>query len=300
MNRTDSAPREGARRSAKHVLGIALGAALAALVSLAAIGPTAARAMNYEADSGGGGGSLEDSLEEAPDRVQAIREASDEEFSGLVDEGTIYDEGGEFNYRYFDTGSGGYDEGMLVFDFFISGKTSAFVIEGDDRGHQEPFNAAADESRIKVVLDRSTGRGVVVQNDTRIKEGSIPVDVPWVDFVVEEKEPRPIVVNGSGILRDGKLPNHFDIETGPDSVKLSYDALNSLTPVTDVQGGLSVKREVGFWESTGKWGDDYPSIGVYYYDAYGGVQEVVTHDQQKPVCGSAVGVQEYVDCYGDG
>ena len=84
-------------------------------------------------------------------------EASDEEFSELVEEEIIYEEGGEFNYRYFETGDGGGGtdaDGLLVFDFFISEPSSGYFIKGDDRSFEEPFPADKSDSRIKVIGSR--------------------------------------------------------------------------------------------------------------------------------------------------
>lgn len=131
--------------------------------------------------------------------------APDEEFSKLIEKDTIYDEGGWFDYRYFDTGADPGKEvgGLVVFDFFITAGSSGHVVTGDGEGRDfaAPFSADTSESRVRVVEDKATGRGVVIQNDTELVGAQKGLAGP-----LGEEEPRPIVVSGNGLLRDYEPP----------------------------------------------------------------------------------------------
>lgn len=255
----------------------------------------AKRVVADDMDSGDGSGGVLTARERitrssgAFDAVDRMLHASDGQFDAMSDGDTSYSSGGEFNWRYFETSSGP-GKGVVVFDFFIpTEKSEPFA--GDDRffpgvGYG-PFNFEPEKSRIRVVIDRREGRGIVVQNDT---EGL------W-----HTEEPRPIVINDDSLwasdpddLDGGDQPNVFQIGSGSDSISLQYDALNSISAGSiDVQGGMELAFDGEQWSVNDKWGDDYPAIGVYHYEPTGGVQQVAEYDQEGAFCGAFVGLEDY-------
>ena len=99
-------------------------------------------------------------------RDRAHRHSTTRPSAALVDAGTTYQQGGKFNQRYFqvDPAPG---EGVLVYDYYIPFESSLFL-KGDDRGVADPLLGpyGQDRSRITVIIDRETGRGVVMQTET--------------------------------------------------------------------------------------------------------------------------------------
>jgi len=210
--------------------------------------------------------------------VTDVVSPTDEDFAALVAEGTTEQEGGRFNRRYFQLEPAP-GEGVLAYDYYIP-FGSSLGLDGDDRGVSDPLlgDYGQDRSRITVILDRETGRGVVVQTET------CTVGVFGRDFC---NEPRPITFDkdddydndtgndatGEGINID--KTNEFEFDADGDSVSLDYDALNSITP-----GGISVDGELelvrqpdGTYAKGTDTRDDYPAKVVFHYrpgeDPYG-------------------------------
>lgn len=221
---------------------------------------------NYQSLSEGGRGEL----------VTDLASITDDEFADLVDQGTIYQDGGH-NRRYFEVEAAPGD-GLLVFDFFIRQHVSGYQpaqLYGDDRGPSDPLlsDLGIDDSRFMVLLDRESGRGMIVQAES---EWSGPGDT-----VVGTNEPRPIALDtgmddvfsndsdndalfGEGVNLD--ISNQFDVGVDGGSVSLTYDALNSITPLGSVDGTVTIERQDGGqYELTENDRDDYPAVNLYQY-----------------------------------
>lgn len=202
--------------------------------------------------------------------VSDLASLSDEEFAARVADGNTYQEGGKYNRRYFqlDAAPG---EGVLVYDYYIPFDSSV-GLKGDSRGVSDPLlgEYGQDRSRITVIIDRETGRGVVVQTET------CTVGVFGKAFC---NEPRPITFDkgddydndsgndatGEGINID--KTNEFEIDADGDSVSLDYDALNSITPGgISVDGRVEINRQPdGTYAKGTDTRDDYPAKVIYHY-----------------------------------
>lgn len=214
------------------------------------------------------------------DLVTALDGPSSDAFDDLVDQGTI-EEDGNRNRRYF-TVPPSPGDGVIAMDFFIPSGNSG-PLKGDDRDTVDPLlgDADLDRSRVVVVVDRETGRGVITQSETCA-----------ADFVPGNycERPRPIE------LRDPRLrpqidprpgpqgANEFSVTGGDGTLQLRYDALNSITPI-----GLSVDGTVGFergpdggYRKTEDTRDPYPRIvtGQYRPGQPGGI---IDETEDRPV-----------------
>lgn len=230
---------------------------------------------------------MRDSLpERTPKQVDTMLSASPQRFSELVGNGTMNSPTdtlfgqSDRNWRYFRTEPGD-DDGIVVYDFFIADDTSGHIIRGDDRGFAEnggALNVPMEKSRFRLVIDRSTGRGVVIQSES-ILNGLLE-DI--------QNEPQPIAIDEEGILKNYDFPNHYSVDADGDSVGLEYEGINSITRGPDVQGTVRIRRDgEGTWKVADRSGDTYPSIGVYYYEPSGHVQTVLEHEQENPpLCGA--------------
>ena len=92
---------------------------------------------------------------------------TDADFAALLERGTIQFDGGAHNLRYFQVPPEP-GQGILVMDLFIPG-ASAGPLSGDDRGFANPLRDPAlgiTDSRGMIVIDRETGRGVIVQSES--------------------------------------------------------------------------------------------------------------------------------------
>jgi hypothetical protein len=96
--------------------------------------------------------------------VGELLEPTDEEFQALVDEQTIGR--GSTNRSYFPVEQAPGD-GIVVVDFFIP-QDRSLVLRGDDRELQDPVQPDLEltDSRVTLVLDRESGRGMVTQSET--------------------------------------------------------------------------------------------------------------------------------------
>lgn len=201
------------------------------------------------------------------DIVDALLSPDDAAFEDLLAEGTTYQDGGKHNRRFFqvDPAPG---EGVLVYDFYIPFDSSLFL-DGDDRDVADPLlgEYGMDRSRIMIVLDRETGRGVVVQTETcttpiRACNEPRPITFDMDDVWANDAEND---ITGEGINID--MTNQFEIEADADSVRITYDALNSITPLgISIDGTLVIHRqEDGTYEKGEDTRDDYPAKATYHY-----------------------------------
>lgn len=213
--------------------------------------------------------------------------ASDDQFAALIADDTIYLQDGRFNTAYFQLANppGG---GVIVMDYFIDGRNS-LMLEGDDRGHGDPFGGdlPLEASRVMIVVDLETGRGQVLQTETCFAGGS-PCN-----------EPRPIVFDGSFLSNDRgndatgeginlDMNNQYTVTPTDGGFRLDYDVLNSITPAGSIDGGVTVV--VGPDGRSVALADDdrehYPSIGTYYYRPGAPTQVVEQREQEGVTCGA--------------
>jgi hypothetical protein len=196
------------------------------------------------------------------DLVDAVAGPSDDDFDDLVDQGTIEEDGGR-NRRYFRVPPSPGD-GLIVQDFFIPSDSSGGFLDGDGRDTVDPLLGDADlsDSRIVIVIDRETGRGVITQSHTCLA-GPLP------DYC---EDARPIALRDPELspqvdLPGHRAPNEFRVDAGDGSLEIEYDALNSITP-----GGLSVDGTVrfergsdGYYHKVSDSRDPYPRIVTGQY-----------------------------------
>lgn len=201
------------------------------------------------------------------DIVDDLLAGDDAAFRALVEEGTTYQDGGKFNRRYFqlDPAPG---EGVLVYDFYIPFDESLFL-DGDNRGESDPLlgEYGMDRSRMMLIIDRESGRGVLVQTETctvgiRTCNEPRPITFDMDDGWENDSEND---ATGEGINID--QTNQVEIEADEDSVRLTYDALNSITPLgISVDGTVEINRQDdGTYEKGEDNRDDYPAKAIYHY-----------------------------------
>jgi hypothetical protein len=190
-----------------------------------------------------------------------------------VARGTIYLGPDGDNFRYLDIPASPGD-GLIVLDFFIPFETSGpppVELKGDDRTFHPDGPLSSElplnKSRILIILDRETGRAAIYQSHT--------CNV----FYGQCREARPIALDLDDrtqfvpeLSNDVTGPyiaptNRFEIDADGDSIRLTYDALNSLTwPVFAVEGTVELTRTPeGTYAITHDRRDHYPAIGIYQY-----------------------------------
>jgi len=200
-------------------------------------------------------------------------------FDDLVEAGSIAGENGR-QTRYFETEAHPGD-GVLVTEFVIQEESSG-PLAGDGRpltddplGEELPL----DDSRVVVVLDRETGRGVVTVSSSETSVNIVPRVTPVLDnpggvpFDVRlepaHADARPIEFDGRD-LTDIVPNNYFEIDASADNVRIDYDVINPLTAPTQVisvdgpivlERGANGRFEVGEGHSP----DLYPAVAVTQY-----------------------------------
>ena len=121
-------------------------------------------------------------------------------------------------------------------DLFIPGE-NAGPLKGDGRDFENPLrnpDLEETDSRVTVIIDRETGRGVVVQSQ------SCTVSVAGAGFC---NEARPISINGDlGLIENDSendatgeginldVTNNYNISADGDGVHLDYESRNSVSP----------------------------------------------------------------------
>ena len=219
---------------------------------------------------------------------------SAEAFAALVAQRDMSFGGGETSRRYFEVEPEP-GRGVVAFDFFIPSENSN-GFRGDGRPEDGTDILRSElglaDSRVMIVMDFETGRGVVVQAETHM-------DGPF--GVGGANEPRPISLNGDrgawdnmgGIDLD--QTQQIDFESGADGVHLDWDILNSISPlVVSVDGDVDFEEgSDGFLASDdfGNQGrvDRYPQIQVWQYLPDGRSREIARNDYQgghNPVQGA--------------
>jgi hypothetical protein len=177
-------------------------------------------------------------------------------------------------------------DGLIVQDFFIPSASSGGFLDGDDRDTVDPLlgDAALGDSRIIIVIDRETGRGVITQSHTCVA-GFLP------DYC---EDARPIALRDPQLRPQlnplpGQAPNEFRVDGGDGTLEVEYDALNSITP-----GGLSVDGTVRFergpdgaYHKASDSRDPYPRIVTGQYRP-GEAPRIVDETDDEPVLPGAL------------
>jgi hypothetical protein len=159
------------------------------------------------------------------------------EFAQLVEQGTIQADDDATNRRYFQIPPEP-GQGILVMDLFIPGE-NAGPLAGDDRGFANPLrdpNLTDTDSRVMVIIDRETGRGVIVQS------GSCSMSIGGRSFC---NEARPISINGDlGLIENDSendatgeginldVTNNYNVHPDGDGVRIDYESRNCRTSRT--------------------------------------------------------------------
>lgn len=214
------------------------------------------------------------------DLIDALNGPSDRAFEDLVGQGTIDEEGGR-NRRYF-TVPPSPGDGVVVLDFFIPDERSGFL-KGDDRDTVDPLlgDAGLDRSRIVIVIDRETGRGVITQSETCLASG-LPGNYCEAPRPIELRDPR--LRPQLNPLPGSQAANEFRVDGGDGTLEIQYDGLNSITPVAvSVDGTIAFERGPdGTYVKTKDTRDPYPRIvtGQYRPGTSGGI---IDENEDRPV-----------------
>jgi hypothetical protein len=196
---------------------------------------------------------------------------TDDEFADLVGHGTIQLDDGALNRRYFQIPPEP-RQGVLVMDLFIPG-ASAGPLKGDDRGFADPLrdpDLTDSGSRVIIMIDRETGRGVVVQSETCTRSAF------GQSFC---NEPRPISINGDlGLIEnDGgnditgeginlDVTNNYDVTADGDGVRLDYESRNSVSPFPAISGDVTLQPDDdGRLSITEDDRDGFPAYSTHQY-----------------------------------
>lgn len=196
---------------------------------------------------------------------------TDGEFADLVGHGTIQLEDGALNRRYFQIPPAP-GQGVLVMDLFIPG-ASAGPLKGDDRGFADPLrdpDLTDSDSRVIVIIDRETGRGVIVQSETCTRSAF------GQSFC---NEPRPISINGDlGLIEnDGEnditgegvnldVTNNYHVTADGDGVRIDYESRNSVSPFPAISGDLTFQPDDdGRLSITEDDRDGFPAYATHQY-----------------------------------
>lgn len=195
--------------------------------------------------------------------VDSLVSGSEADYDALVAQGTVEDDGQ--NRRYFRVAPSPGD-GIIAMDYFIPGDSSLFL-KGDDRGTADPLlgEYGLDRSRVVVVIDRESGRGVIYQSRT------CTISAPGVGAYCEN--PRPIELRQPRTrpqinpIPGPQAPNEFGVDADGSSIALDYDALNSITPIgISVDGHVRLERgDDGYYRVTEDSRDRYPRIVTSQY-----------------------------------
>lgn len=221
----------------------------------------------------------------ADDRGDLLEETSglsDADFDALAAQDTIDNPDGSNQRSFRIPASPG--DGVIVMDYFIPGDASG-PLKGDDRGTEDPLLGPhePDRSRVIVVLDRETGRAVIHQSPT-CTAFSLPGSGPYCE------RPRPIALREprtrpqANPLPGPQAPNEFHVDADGDSIELSYDALNSITPIgLSVDGTVRLERGGdGFMRVTSDTRDPYPRIVTGQYRP-GASPRIIDETEDRPV-----------------
>lgn len=198
------------------------------------------------------------------DLVDVVNGPSGIAFDDLVASGTIDEDGGR-NRRYFAVPPSPGD-GIVVIDFFIPGASSGGLLKGDRRETVDPLlgDASLEQSRVVILVDRESGRGVIVQSETCAAD-YLPGNYCERARPIELRDPRRRPQ--ANPLPGPQGASEFRIEGGNGSIELEYDALNSITPIgLSVDGTVRFERgPTGGYRKVQDTRDPYPRIVTGQY-----------------------------------
>lgn len=231
------------------------------------------------------------------DLVGALAGPSDAAFADLVAQGTI-DEDGR-NRRYF-TVPPSPGDGIVALDFFIPTKNSG-PLRGDDRDTVDPLlgDASLDQSRIVMVIDRESGRGVITQSRTCMAD-AVPGSYCEDPRPIELRDPR--TRPQANPLPGPQGANEFRVDGGDGTLEIEYDALNSITPVlVSVDGTVRFERGPdGEYDVVSDSRDPYPRIVTGQYRPGHGPSIIDETDDEPVLPGALPGpVRDVVRGAGD-
>lgn len=197
-------------------------------------------------------------------------------------------------------------DGIIVADFWIAEDSSGGFLAGDGRGYVDPMNAdlGLNDSRMTVMIDRETGRGMITVSPTTVRV----VDVPGsLDSLINDPiftsgtqyndlitvPARPIVFGPNPGLTSGIHDNYFEINADGNSISIDYDSVNSVTAAAhmiSVDGPIVIEHGTDglFTTSSSNDPDAYPSIAVVQY-LPDGTSNVVFSQENEPVIPGAIG-----------
>ena len=206
------------------------------------------------------------------------------EFADLVDQGTIQADDDQTNRRYFQVPPAP-GQGILVMDLFIPGE-SAGPLKGDGRDFENPLrnpDLEETDSRVTVIIDRETGRGVIVQTQ------SCTVSVFGAGFC---NEARPIGINGDlGLIENDPendatgeginldVVNNYNVSADGDGIHLDYESRNSVSPIPAISGDVTFQPDAdGDLSITHDDRDNFPAYATYQYQP-GEPDHVIEHNE---------------------
>ena len=203
--------------------------------------------------------------------VDDLVSPTDADFAALLERGTIQFDGGAHNLRYFQVPPEP-GQGILVMDLFIPGE-SAGPLSGDDRGFANPLRDPAlgiTDSRGMIVIDRETGRGVIVQSEscTASAGGRSSAtsrgrsrSTATSGFFENDSEND---ATGEGVNID--VVNGYDVHADGDGVRIEYESRNSVSPFPAISGDLTFQPgDDGRLDITEDDRDGFPAYATYQY-----------------------------------
>lgn len=222
-----------------------------------------------------------------------LNSPGDTAFDALAKRGDIYLDGGRTSRRFFRVPPQP-GRGVVALDFFIPDANSD-GFRGDNRPEAGTnvlrSDLGVDKSRVMVVIDYETGRAVVTQTETNL-------DIHGVGYA---NEPRPTSINGDrgqwayqGGL-DVDETNQLNVHSDAGGVRLSWDMLNSISPlVVSVDGDVTLTEGADGFLHTGDFGnqgkvDRYPEVQAWQYLPDGREREIGRNDYNgghNPVIGA--------------
>ena len=157
-------------------------------------------------------------------------------------------------------------------DLFIPGDTAG-PLKGDGRDFANPLrdpDLEDTDSRVMVIIDRETGRGVIVQTE------SCTASIGGHNFC---NEARPISINGDlGLIENDSendatgeginldVTNNYNVHPDGDGVRIDYESRNSVSPFPAISGDITLQPgDDGALSITDDDRDQFPAYATYQY-----------------------------------
>ena len=170
-------------------------------------------------------------------------------------------------------------------DLFIPGE-NAGPLKGDGRDFENPLrnpDLEETDSRVMIIIDRETGRGVIVQTQ------SCTVSVAGAGFC---NEARPIGINGDlGLIENDSendatgeginldVINNYNVSADGDGIHLDYESRNSVSPIPAISGDVTFQPDGdGDLSITHDDRDNFPAYSTYQYQP-GEPDHVIEHNE---------------------